>query len=1019
MTVAQQTYLARVLPWPTGEDDPGYIDICWSFQPKDHVTGKPYPWSGQACRSVDEALLAIERASKQAGTRDIYACQSRQLTAKSTPRGKILRPIRNTNNSTLLKALFLDVDLKDYGSNQELGDELSGFIYNTKLPKPNVIVATTGGYHVYWTMDRYLTVAEWSPLAHSLVAATKSLGLKCDVGCTTDSARVLRVPDTINFKRNELVRLGGAVDINYPVEELEKILLPFKVIAPKTKFVSDPVNFPSKTPLETDELSAGIEPYPQTIFPFKDVMTECPLVLDALTSGGKDYTNPLWNLTTLLSTFTEEGLGAAHLMGKRHPGYTRESTNALFDRKFNERIEKSIGWPSCRAFYGAGSKLCESCKHFSKGKSPLNFALANKLPPILSPQNKNGGIKTVSVLPSGYTRNAQGFIQKSIVQEDGTTKYNIICELTIGDGWLQQDPWSLHFSAEVKPNDARQISMAFEIVDVQEMRKELSRQGITLHGHQVKPVGEFLLSWIDELKKTKDAVVNTAAFGWNSRDGKLEGFVYAGKLFTPTGKRIAPPPDQVIARRYTPSGDIQPWIDAAKLITDQQRPALDMILAASFAAPLVRFTHMRGLTMSCVGKSGIGKSTALDIGLSVWGHPQRAKNAVNDTDNSVMGTAGEIKSLPIYWDDIRLDDMRKFHAILFQNTYGKEKNRMNQAAKQKEAGTWSTIMISTSNYSLMEYSSRNSQTDPAGLYRLFEVQVEPANGAPGQIAKADAARMVGKLDDNFGRVGEAYAEYIGSNFLILENEVLSFQKALDIEVNALQEERLWTSLMACICVGASVANRLGFTEINEVSLKEFLITSLGKLRKELETQAVDLSKEDNVSAVLGNFLQAQRARHTLVTNIIHKGRGKPVKDSILIRNDASKLEEIKVHIGADDKVIRIESTALSEWCKDKGISRHALTKALEKEYDMKVVHGKIGGGTTYAVAGLVYMLEISSVDLEGINIEELISEPDTQSKDYKPNGAGPIFSGSDIIRNEEDGAGRPTDTQRPAGGYQH
>jgi len=114
MTVAQQTYLARVLPWPTGEDDPGYIDICWSFQPKDHVTGKPYPWSGQACRSVDEALLAIERASKQAGTRDIYACQSRQLTAKSTPRGKILRPIRNTNNSTLLKAMTLSQTLKKY-----------------------------------------------------------------------------------------------------------------------------------------------------------------------------------------------------------------------------------------------------------------------------------------------------------------------------------------------------------------------------------------------------------------------------------------------------------------------------------------------------------------------------------------------------------------------------------------------------------------------------------------------------------------------------------------------------------------------------------------------------------------------------------------------------------------------------------------------------------------------------------------------------------------------------------------
>ena len=33
---------------------------------------------------------------------------------------------------------------------------------------------------------------------------------------------------------------------------------------------------------------------------------------------------------------------------------------------------------------------------------------------------------------------------------------------------------------------------------MQEMRKELSRQGIT-HSYQVKSVGEFLMSWIDKL----------------------------------------------------------------------------------------------------------------------------------------------------------------------------------------------------------------------------------------------------------------------------------------------------------------------------------------------------------------------------------------------------------------------------------------------------------------------------------------------------------------------------------------
>ena len=978
MTLAQQTYLARVLPWPA-EAEPGYINIHWVWSPPDHEDGKPYPWSGQACRSVAEAERAITYAQSRPGTRDIYACQSLQAQAKE---GKYPRPIRSQDNSLFLKGLFLDIDKKDYASDSELYESLNKFVFGSGLPQPNVIVATTGGFHVYWTLDRHLTPTEWLPLAHSLAEATRRLNLKCDVQCTTDYARVLRIPDTLNFKRSQPVKLIGAVDTDYHVEDIEKILLPFKITSPAPRinsFVADPALFPSQTPKETDDLSAGIEPPSHPPINVKDVMAECPFVNEAILTHGKTYSNPLWNLTTLLSTFLEEGDKVAHLMGMAHPGYTIESTTALYARKKREQEEKSIGWPSCRTFYGAGSKQCQTCKHFNKGKSPLNFALPIKLPPTPA------GIKTTNVLPTGYSRDSKGFINRDVAQEDGTTSKVMLCEVAIGDAWVQQDPWSLHFAAEVKPGDVRQIALPFELVDSgQEMRKELSRQGIAIHSYQVKPVGEFLMSWIDTLKITKDAVVNTAPFGWNSRDGKLEGFVFGGKLHTLTGARIAPNPDAVTSKSYTPAGDIQPWINAAKLITNQKRPALDMILASSFAAPLVIFTNMRGLVMSCVGETGIGKSTALDIAQSVWGHPARAKNKVSDTENSVMNAAGELKSLPVYWDDMKLDDARKFNRMLFQSTYGSEKKRLDQRSKQKDFGTWSTIMVSTSNHSLMDLATQSSNIDAASLYRLFEVDVPPANGSPGQIAKTDAARLVGKLDYNFGRVGEVYSEYLGANFLTLEDEVGDYQKALDEEVSALQPERFWTSIMACICVGARISNRLGYTDIDEVALREFMLASLGVLRKDLQEQAVDLTKEDNVSTILGNFLNAKRARNTLITNVIHKGRGKPAAGSIKVLADSSKLEAVHVHIGMEDKVMHINSTALSEWCKDKGISRQAFVKSLDKQYGAKAIHGKIGGGTPYSVTSLVYMLEIDLTDfMDNQHVEEVFSDPEYNASQVK------------------------------------
>ena len=189
--------------------------------------------------------------------------------------------------------------------------------------------------------------------------------------------------------------------------------------------------------------------------------------------------------------------------------------------------------------------------------------------------------------------------------------------------------------------------------------------------------------------------------------------------------------------------------------------------------------------------------------------------------------------------------------------------------------------------------------------------------------------------------------------------------------------------MACICVGARISNRLGYTEIREEELRAFMLTSLDILRKDLQEQAVDLTKEDNVSTLLGNFLNAKRARNTLITNVIHKGRGKPAAGSVKVLGDASRLEAVHVHVGLEDKMMHINSTAVSEWCRDKGISRQAFVKALDKQYGARSIHGRIGGGTSYSVSELVYMLEIHMTDLmDNAGVEEIFSDHQTGEEQH-------------------------------------
>jgi hypothetical protein len=115
---------------------------------------------------------------------------------------------------------------------------------------------------------------------------------------------------------------------------------------------------------------------------------------------GKDYAQPLWNLTTLAATFLEDGHARAHKMGKHHPGYSRESTDALWERKNHERKEKGLGWPSCTAIQSNGCTGCATCPHLSKGKSPLHLALPAATPDLdnILGQVEEGKINPVAAM---------------------------------------------------------------------------------------------------------------------------------------------------------------------------------------------------------------------------------------------------------------------------------------------------------------------------------------------------------------------------------------------------------------------------------------------------------------------------------------------------------------------------------------------------------------------------------------------------------------------------------------------
>jgi hypothetical protein len=344
----------------------------------------------------------------------------------------------------------------------------------------------------------------------------------------------------------------------------------------------------------------------------------------------------------------------------------------------------------------------------------------------------------------------------------------------------------------------------------------------------------------------------------------------------------------------------------------------------------------------------------------------------SDTHNGLMNKIGQIKVLPLYWDEIKTEeDTKRFVKIVFDLTRGNEKARSAQDGQLRESGDWDTMLISASNDSITDVVTGQTKQTLAGFYRVFEYAIPSGKGGKGQINGTDASQLSAGLTDNHGLVGVEYAKFLGKNHATVAKEVVAFDKAIGLELKLEGEERFWRVMVTALLMGAKYANQLGFTQIDEPALKNFLFGVIKDMRTTMVSQPVDMDKADNISNVLAQFLGWARAKHTLKTNKIHRTAGKPTTGSIKIDPSVqiARLEALYVHVGVDDKVLRINNTFFGQWLVDNGYSKHLYTKQLEKVFKAKVLKARIGAGTDYAGAS-EYVLEIQLANSTHANFLE-------------------------------------------------
>lgn len=975
-------FLARAVPWPTSDDN-WWISIHWAYK---YVKGKALIGRGMAFKTLDDAAWWIERLRDEK-PHDMYVCMGGVGVAerRTSKKGRTYYIAERLDENILwLRGFWIDVDvmtaLKAAGFKTvaEARDAIALFIRAMGLPPPTYIVMTgSGGFHIHWTLEDPISRAEWQPLADALTAAIRHyLPTLKDAGVTKDPARILRIPDTRNWKWDpprpaSLAHRGGLVTL----ERMRTALAPWigvNVERNKSNNNSSSENvsgnLPPRAPIAFDKREAYPEFFDITI---DDVAKVCPFIDHTLETAGEGLSEPLWRASLRVAYFTKDPADAALRLSSGYGDDAVAETEDKLAEVEKAHRRRDMGWPQCRAIYDAGATECAACPHLSKGRSPFNFVgtvtAGEQVPPSGNhtedgtnpppPDEKpsTNGSAYILPLPEGYEEDEDHYVyvwEDVKIGRDVTRQRVKVAGLPMWDFWPQEPvkghgEFALSWMAGLNGRTEAPIYWAYN-TDHHSMARELNKQGFHLNKKELPHFGDLMSAFVTMLRSQNIPALPCEDLGWSFDGGKRSGFVYHRKRHNCVGDSPVAHVDRELDLQYSVQGTLEHWKQAAKLITDQKIPALDAIVAGAFAATLVSPLGFTGMVVSAYAlDTGIGKTAAMRVGTSVWANPNAMTGALDDTTNFVNNHLGRIRHLPFFFDEMQMqNNTTKLVGMIFSASQGKVKGKLKRDSSTMPIATFATMIITASNLPLSDYVIKHTQVTAAGIARLFEFQVPRNDAGTGMIDRPTAQQIIGELEHNHGHAGQIYAQFLGRNAERITREVGKVSKRLTELLKATEDERFWVGTMTCLIMGARYANMLKLTEIDETALLKFLKETFFKLRTQRIGSHTDVKEKETVLNYLSRYLN-ERQQQTIISKRVWIHAYKPPAgysaETLTMQNKL--FGRIAVRAASEDKILRLSYQDFADWMDKQGRPARPVVDQMKLMLPMRDVHGSLAAHT--------------------------------------------------------------------------
>ena len=262
------------------------------------------------------------------------------------------------------------------------------------------------------------------------------------------------------------------------------------------------------------------------------------------------------------------------------------------------------------------------------------------------------------------------------------------------------------------------------------------------------------------------------------------------------------------------AGTLQDWVDFVSPL--RSNIYLRMMMAASFASPLIEPLSALPFVFHLWGGSGVGKTVALSVAMSIWGNPRAGAmvRSMNQTINSMLSTAAFLNSIPFAGDELQTIKNKwsgNFDQLVMCLTEGSDRGRMNYD-KVNEIKSWHCAFLFTGEEPCTKATSGGGVKNRVIEVECREKVIENGN------------QVMNFICDNYGHAGIKYVEYIKGKH---ENIRQAFQKYFSEIIQATDTTDKQAASAALMAVADALSRKLFFQNERPLTiddLKPFLFS---------------------------------------------------------------------------------------------------------------------------------------------------------------------------------------------------